>query len=99
MAKLVLQEDKDSKDCGQVLAAEVIDNKLTTGLQCGYWARDGNRIIITLFDDLDTIIHEIATRKAVRAELRAADKDRVGVEKPYDIVLDVNTGKLSKVYK
>jgi len=100
MAKLVLQPDKASPSCGQVYPAEVVNNKLACGgIQCGHWTRSGDRIVVHLNDDLEVIIHEVATRKAIRAELRAAERDAIPKELSFEIVMDPQTRKFKKVYK
>ena len=50
------------------------------GLPVGSWAKEPFGVVVTLFTDVDTIRHEVATRRSVRSELRAAGKDKEGFE-------------------
>lgn len=50
------------------------------GLSVGSWTEEPIGIVITLFTDIDTMRHEVATRKSVSSELRAAKKDKEGFE-------------------
>jgi len=73
-ANLVLVPDADDSKSGKV-------TPVPNGLSVGYWfTRSDGRIYVNLSSDIDTIVHEVATSKAIRAELRAADKDNKGEE-------------------
>lgn len=98
--RLVLVSDERTKDHGTVKTVALVNGNLYHGLSVGTWRlsdTDGY-IYLTLYHDLDTIIHETATTKAVRAELRAAEKDAKGVEKKPIIILDPVTKRFKEVY-
>lgn len=90
-AKLVLLPETEGSQYGAVVP-------IPNGLSVGYWAThsDGH-IHITLISDVDTIVHEVATREAVRAELRAANKVAKGEEKQPVIEYDPVTRKFRQV--
>jgi hypothetical protein len=69
------------------------------GISVGTWrlSPDDNNIYVTLYEDIDTIKHEVATRKSVRTELRAAEKDRNGTEVPMRITFDPVTRRFKQV--
>ena len=99
-ARLILVPDEEEKDCGVVKPVVVIGGVITYGLSIGNWTllKTDNRIHITLYEDVTTIIHETATSKAVAAELRAAEKDANGVEKKTVVTLDPRTKRFKEEY-
>ena len=99
-AHLVLVPDEDEEACGVVKPVAVIDGVMAYGLSIGSWTLldADNRIHITLNGDIDTIIHETATRKAVNAEIRAAEKDARGEEKKTVVTLDPRTKRFKQEY-
>lgn len=95
--RFVLVPEEEGATHGRVRPAIGI---VAHGLSVGNWAlssRDG-RIYLDLDSDTDTIIHETATSRSVRAELRAAEKDAKGVEKKPTIVLNPRTKRFSEVW-
>lgn len=90
-----------------VLVPEAEDNlsgvvtPVPSGLSVGYWHTDkiNGRIYITLFKDVEeTIIHEVATRKAINAEIRATEKALNGVEIKPNIEYDPVTKRFKEVW-
>ena len=80
-SRLVLERKNPEDTYGTVKPLQVVNGSVIGGLSVGTWRLGEDGIIcIDLNADLDTIIHEVATRKAVRAELRAAEKDAKGTE-------------------
>ena len=68
------------------------------GLSVGYWNTLNGRIHITLYADVDTIVHEVATSKAINAELRAAKKDNEGEEIKPNIEYNPKTKRFKEVW-
>ncbi len=99
--ELVLFPEEEDKSCGSVVPLVASNGKTYYGLSVGYWLVDDtdNYIHILLREDIDTIVHETATSKAVRAELRAAERDTKGEEKKPTIEYDPITKRFNKVYQ
>lgn len=89
-ARLVLQRDEDSSIRGTVHPIAVRQNGdvLRSPTSIGRWTVLKGEIWITLYHDLDRIVHEVATSKAVTAELRQSVKDAKGKEWPKHIEYD-----------
>lgn len=99
-ARLALIPEEEDSQYGTVKPVEVRNGDISYGLSVGSWSLSSadKHIHIILSSDIDTIIHEVATRQGVRAELRQADKDAKGVERPKTIEYDTVTKKFRQVY-
>lgn len=99
--RLVLVPEEEGATYGRVKPARIEGGTITYGLSVGTWSlsKQDGRIYIDLLKDIDTIVHEVATRKGVRAELIAANKDAKGVEKKPTIILDPRTKRFKEVYQ
>ena len=98
--RLILREKEQDGDlCGRVLPLVVTkDGETHLGLSVGHWGKsDNGTIYIDLYSNVDTIIHEVATRKSVRAEIRAAEKDAKGEEHPFHVEFDPVTKRFKQV--
>ncbi len=95
--RFVLVPEDEETTHGMVRPAEGI---VAYGRAVGIWRTSGQdgRIYLDLYSDTDTIIHETATSKGVRAELRAAEKDAKGTERKPTIVLDPRTKRFKEVW-
>lgn len=97
--RLVLVPEEEGATYGRVTPAKANGSTITYGLSVGTWSLGSNgNVLIDLNKDIDTITHEIATSKGVRAELRQADKDAKGMEKKTIIILDPKTKRFKQEY-
>ena len=99
-ARLALVPDNSDTSLGVIKPIAYDDGNILYGMAIGHWTShtsDGN-IHIVLYDDITTIIHEKATGKAIRAELRAAEKDNNGEEIRPDIEYDPKTKRFKEVW-
>lgn len=90
----------NGEDTSRGVVRLVTDNGILYGRSVGHWTSstiDGN-IHVILNQDVDTITHEVATSKAIRAELRAAERDANGVEIKPIITYDPKTRRFKEVY-
>lgn len=95
----VLVPEEEGKNYGIIKPVDPVSGQ-EYGLSVGHWIvlSSDNRIHIILKEDIDSIIHETATTKAIRAELRAAERDNKGVEIKPTIILDPVTRRFKQVY-
>lgn len=91
--RLALIPDDNDTSRGAVKPVITKGEDIIYGLSVGHWTANvpDGYIHIILSEDIDTIKHETATRKGVRAELRAAEKVAKGEEKKRTITLDPKT--------
>lgn len=100
-ARLALIPEAKDTPYGTVKPVEVGKNgNIAYGLSVGSWVVSSvdKNIHITLSADIDTIVHEVATRKGIRAELRQAEKDAKGVEPEKVIEYDPISKRFRQVY-
>ena len=98
--RLVLVPEEEGATYGTVKPVAVNGSGLMSyGLSVGGWSLSSydNRIYIDLLKDIDTVIHEVATTKSVKAELRAADKDAKGTEIKPVVTYDPRTKRFKQV--
>jgi len=97
--KIILQPKKQDDDLYGSAVPVVYDDDGTalTGLPIGWWRVDKGVVSIELLPDIDVLKHETATRQAIRAELRAAEKDKKGVEAPIQIEFNPRTKRFKQV--
>lgn len=97
---LALIPDGEDLERGVVKPIVVKNGTTLYGFPVGHWTKstpDGN-IHVILSKDIDTIHHEVATRKGIAAELRAAEKNAQGVEIKPIITYDPKTKRFREVY-
>ena len=97
--RLALLPEEEGKPYGTVKPVEVKEGQPQYGLSIGSWSvssADGH-VHIVLNDSIPIIIHEVATSKAIRAEMRASEKDRNGTEKKPIIILDTITKRFRQI--
>lgn len=94
----VLIPEEEGKNYGTIKPVDPVNGEVC-GLSVGYWRLlpPDNRIYIMFKESIDTIIHEVATTKSIRAELRAANRDNRGVEKKPIISYDPVSKKFRSV--
>lgn len=100
-AHLALIPEEEGSPYGTVNPVVADNGGITYGLSVGNWtlsSESGNGYIhIVLPADVETIVHEVATRKSVRAESRATEKALKGEEKKPTIEYDPVTRKFKQV--
>ena len=96
-AHLALIPEEEDKPYGTVKPMAVIDGSIRYGLSVGSWSISNGITHVILSDDIDTIVHETATRKAVNAEIRAAEKDARGIDKPVTVEYNPVTKRFRQI--
>lgn len=98
--RLALVPDTEDPERGVVKPVAIKDGSVYYGTSVGRFTTNtpnGNTHVI-LNGDIDTIIHEVATRKGVAAELRAAEKDAKGTEIKPIITYNPKTKRFKEIY-
>lgn len=97
-ARIILQHRERGNTYGRVVPLlHDKDGEPYHGLPVGHWGINAGEIYIDLLESIDTIVHEVATRKAVRAEIRAANKVAKGEEHPFHVEYDPITKRFKQV--
>ena len=94
--RLALLPSERVNTCGPVVPTAK-DGITPVGLSVGTWHILNSIIYVEFLTDIDTIKHEVATSKAVRQELRQAEKDKAGIIHPTKIEYDPRTKKFRQV--
>ncbi len=91
---------EDNETFGRIQPVEVTPTGNYHGLSVGSWYETDGHIYLDLYEPPDTIAHEIATSKAVRAEIAADKRAKEGVEvvRPFRVEYNPKTKRFKQVF-